>query len=143
MLNNIEMDRLPKRYVLQTLLVVVLLLFCGISLAMLAHIEGLAAPLTVGVVFSLVVEVADVLIWRKVKKSGSEDALVTFFSALSGFRMLLALATMGGCWLVVGRAAMTKYVLVFLVFYLWIIIHHSTFFMRMSNSHPKCDNENK
>lgn len=71
----------------------------------------------------------------------SEDALHTFFSAVSGLRMLLALFTLTGCCIAVGRDAMLEYCMVFLVFYFYMIIHHSAFFSHVNNSHTECDKE--
>lgn len=113
-----------------------------VSLSLFAHVGGLARPLVVSAVFALVVELADIAIWSRVAE-GEGKMLPTFFSAVSGFRMLLGLAVLVGCYIAVGRDAMAEYCLVFMVFYLWVIIHHSVFFSRVSNTHTKCDNENK
>ena len=99
---------------------------------------GIGAPLVVSVVFVLAVEVADIFIWRWVAVRHA-DSLPTFFTAVSGFRMLLAIFTMVGCWAAVGREAMAPYCVVFMVFYLVVLLHHSLFFARVSNSHSKCE----
>lgn len=142
MLESTEIARLSKRFVAQSALAVVLLSMAVVSLSMFAHVSGLARPLVVSAVFALAVELADVAIWSRVAEGGGK-MLPTFFSAVSGFRMLLALAVLVGCYIAVGRDAMAEYCLVFMVFYLWVIIHHSMFFSRVSNTHTKCDNENK
>ena len=87
----------------------------------------------VSVVFALAVEVADILLWRWVAEKHS-DSLPTFFTAVSGFRMLLAIFTMVGCWAVVGRDAMAPYCIVFMVFYFVVLTHHSLFFAQVNNS---------
>ena len=84
----------------------------------------------------------DALVWGKVRQAG-DDGLPTFYTAVSGFRMLLALATLVVCYFVVGRDAMMEYCLVFMGYYFAIMTHHSVFFARISNSHTLCDNENK
>ena len=89
-------------------------------------------PVAVSAVFSIVVESADALVWRKVAKK-SPDSLTTFYTAVSGFRMLLALATMLVCYIIVGRDAIMPYILVLLVFYFAMLAHHSIFFSRLSN----------
>ena len=142
MLKNTEIAKFRWQYVLQTIVAVALLLLAVLSLSMFAHVDGLVAPLVVSVVFALVIELADICVWSRVTVRNA-GMLPTFFSAVSGFRMLLALATLAGCYIAVGRDAMLKYCLVFMVFYLWIIIHHSVFFSRVSNNHTQCDNENK
>ena len=94
--------------------------------------SGLMYPVAVSAVFSIVVELADALVWRKVAKT-SPDSLTTFYTAVSGFRMLLALATMLVCYIIVGRDAIMPYILVLLVFYFAMLAHHSIFFSRLSN----------
>ena len=143
MLDNAEIARLARRFVCQSALALVILALAVVALSVFAHIEGLAMPLVVSAVFAILVEVADVAIWSRVA-GGEGKMLPTFFSSVSGFRMLLALATLAGCYIAVGRDAMAEYVFVFMVFYLWVIIHHSVFFSRVTNTHTtKCDNENK
>ena len=99
-------------------------------------------PTIVALSFAVVVEAVDALVWGKVRQAG-DDGLPTFYTAVSGFRMLLALATLVVCYFVVGRDAMMEYCLVFMGYYFTIMIHHSVFFARISNSHTSCDNENK
>lgn len=140
MLKNTEIAKLSRRYVVQTILAVVVLSLAVLSLQMFAHVDGLVPPLVVSAVFTLVVELADIFIWKKIAET-SEDALHTFFSAVSGLRMLLALFTLTGRCIAVGRDAMLEYCMVFLVFYFYMIIHHSAFFSHVNNSHTECDKE--
>ena len=142
MLKNTEIAKLSWRYTVQTLSVVLLLSLAVFSLHMFAHVDGLVPPLVVSVVFSLVVELADIYIWKRIAEA-NQHMLPTYFSAVSGFRMLLAFFTLVGCYIAVGRDAMFEYCLVFMVFYLWMIVHHSVFFSRVNNSHTECDNDNK
>ena len=46
------------------------------------------------------------------------------------------------CFLVVGRDAMSSYVLVFLVYYVTLLTHHAIFFSRLSNRHNQLGNNN-
>lgn len=144
MLNDTEMRKLCRRYIAQTVCFVALLAVATELVAVSAGIDGLASPLVVSVIFALVVDVADIFVWRKIA-SKSDDALSAFFSAVSGFRMLLALATLLGCYIAVGRGAMLEYCVVFFVFYLALMLHHSIFFTHLSNSRVvrDTDNENK
>ena len=135
MLEKKDIAKESRRFIIGSVVAVVLLAVAVTAVAWLAGIEGLAAPLAVGVAFTLVVESADILIWRKVAQKGSIDALATFLSAVSGFRMLLALLTLVGCYIAVGGDAFVKFLVVFAVFYLWIIVHHSVFFSRISKLH--------
>ncbi len=61
------------------------------------------------------------------------EGLTTFYTAVSGFRMLLALGVMMVCYLVVGRDAMTVFFLVFMSFYVMLLVHHAVFFGKVSN----------
>ena len=51
--------------------------------------SGLMHPVAVSAVFSIVVESADALVWRKVAKK-SPDSLNTFYTADSGLSMHMA-----------------------------------------------------
>lgn len=140
MLKKTEIAKLSRRYVVQTILAVVVLSLAVLSLQMFAHVDGLVPPLVVSAVFTLVIEFTDIFIWKKIAET-NEEALHTFFSAVSGLRMLLALFTLTGCCIAVGRDAMLEYCMVFLVFYFYMIIHHSVFFSHVNNSHSECDKE--
>ena len=131
-----EIDRLCRRYLLQTYLIAVVLTLLVMGVEAVFHRQSLVAPITVSVVFSLVIEKADILIWRLVNRR-SPDGLTTFYSAVSGFRMLLALAALFGCYLAVGRAAMGAYVAVFMTYYVVYLAHHAIFFSRVSNNRDK------
>lgn len=127
---------------MQTVVAVAVLSLAVLSLQTFAHVDGLVPPLVVSAVFALVVELADIFLWKRIAEA-NQAMLPTFFSAVSGFRMLLALFTLVGCYIAVGRDAMLEYCLVFMAFYLWMIAHHSVFFSHVTNSHTECDKENK
>ena len=111
--------------------IVILTVGCFI-IEKLGLLAGLMYPVAVSAGFAIVVESADALVWRKVARK-SPDSLTTFYTAVSGFRMLLALATMLVCYIIVGRDAIMPYILVLLVFYFAMLAHHSIFFSRLSN----------
>ena len=100
MLDNKMISKLTKRYSIQTLLAVAVISLVVILIKTFAHVDTLVYPLVVSVVFTLVIEFADVIIWKFLAKN-SVDTLPTFFSAVSGFRMLLAIATLIGCYIAV------------------------------------------
>ena len=127
-----NIDKLCRSYIAWSILLTVVLVMLGILAGKCGVMTGLAAPMTVGAVFSIVVEVADALVWRRVARK-SPDSLTTFYSAVSGFRMLLALVTMLVCYVVVGRDAVMPYIVVMLVFYFVMLAHHSIFFSRLAN----------
>ena len=118
-----EVDKLCRGYVIQA------------SALILAVTAFVAVFVSVG--FSFAVTLADGLIWRRVAKN-SPNSLPTFYTAVSGFRMLFALFTLFICYILVGRDAMMEYCIIFMVFYFVLLIHHSVYFSHVSNSHTKC-----
>ena len=92
----------------------------------------LLTPIIVSVAFSLVTCVAIAQIWKRVAQN-SPDSLPTFFTAVSGFRLLLALAVMFVYYLLDSNDTMLSFFLVFMVFYVASLAHHTVFFARVSN----------
>lgn len=137
-----EIKGISRRYILQSLCLLAVVTLILALLSLLTNVGNLTVPTIVALSFAVVVESVDALVWGKVRQAG-DDGLPTFYTAVSGFRMLLALATLVVCYFVVGRDAMMEYCLVFMGYYFTIMIHHSVFFARISNSHTSCDNENK
>lgn len=140
MLEFRDVGILMRNYLIQASSIVFTLTVLVAVVANIFSFQGLSMPTIVSVCFSLVVTFTDGLIWRRIAKY-SPDSLPTFYTALSGFRMLLALFTLFICYVVVGRDEMTEYCVVFMAYYFVILIHHSVFFSRVSNSHSKCDKE--
>lgn len=93
-------------------------------------------PSMLSAIFTILVVTIIGFVWRKVVVA-SPDMLTTFFSSVSGFRMLLALFTMFGCYMVVGRDAMAEYIAVFMVFYLTNLAFHAIYFSRINNKYDK------
>ena len=127
-----DIDRLCSKYIVWSMIIVVLLTVAAFLVEKTGLASALMYPVAVSAVFSIVVESADALVWRKVAKK-SPDSLTTFYTAVSGFRMLLALATMFVCYIIVGRDAVAPYIVVMLVYYFVLLAHHSIFFSRLSN----------
>lgn len=136
-IDNVE--KLGKRYMMQSTAIIIVLTIITISVSSFSDLD-LLSPMLVSIIFALLVSIADATIWRKVAKN-SPDSLPTFYTAVSGFRMLLALFTLFICYLVVGRDAMLEYCIVFMIYYFVLLVHHSVFFSHVSNSHSKCDKE--
>ena len=107
-------------------------LFLLTLLVMQVWFLDLLTPAIVSVVFTLVVCGTIGIVWHYVAKN-SPDSLPTFFTAVSGFRLLLALAAMFIYYLACGRSAMLLFFVVFMVFYFVSLAHHSIFFARVSN----------
>ena len=127
-----DIDKLCGRYIVWSMVYIFILTIGCFIFAKLGLFSGLMYPVAVSAVFSIVVELADALVWRKVAKK-SPDSLTTFYTAVSGFRMLLALATMFVCYIIVVRDAVSPYIVVMLVYYFVLLAHHSIFFSRLSN----------
>jgi len=126
-----NVEKLSKAYMRQELMLTAAVFLVAL-LVMQVWFLDLLTPIVVGACFTLVVFVTIALVWRRVAKS-SPESLPTFYTAVSGFRMLLALAVMFVYYLVAGRDMMLPFFLVFMVFYLVSLAHHSIFFARVSN----------
>ena len=129
MTKNIK--RLSFNYMRYGLMVTVALALIAL-LAMQVWYLDLLTPVIVSVVFSLVTCAAIALIWQRVAQSSS-DSLPTFFTAVSGFRLLLALAVLFVYYLIDNQDSMLRFFLVFIAFYFAMLIHHSVFFARINN----------
>lgn len=121
-----------KRYLRQSVWLTAGLTLVGLLVMTVFRKDSLLAPIVVSAVFSVVIETADSAVWRKVANRNPEG-LTSFYTAVSGFRMLLALATMLIYYIVVGSDGMLEFFLVFMSFYVVMLIHHATFFARISN----------
>ena len=127
------MDKIRKmslNYIRQGLYVSAAL-FMLTLLVMQVWFLDLLAPAIVSVAFTLVVCFTIGLVWRYIAKN-SPDNLPTFFTAVSGFRLLLALAVMFVYYLL-NKETMLSFFLVFMVFYVASLAHHTIFFARVSN----------
>ena len=107
-------------------------LFLLTLLVMQVWFLDLLTPAIVSVAFTLLVCFTIGLVWRYVAKN-SPDSLPTFFTAVSGFRLLLALAVMFVYYLLDNNDIMLSFFLVFMVFYVASLAHHTLFFARVSN----------
>lgn len=127
------MDKIRKmsiNYIRQGLYVSAAL-FLLTLLVMQVWFLDLLTPAIVSVAFTLFVCFTIGLVWRYVAKN-SPDNLPTFFTAVSGFRLLLALAVMFVYYLL-NKETMLNFFLVFMVFYVASLAHHTFFFARVSN----------
>jgi len=127
------MDKIRKmslNYIRQGLYVSAAL-FMLTLLVMQVWFLDLLTPAIVSVAFTLLVCFTIGLVWRYIAKN-SPDSLPTFFTAVSGFRLLLALAVMFVYYLL-NKETMLSFFLVFMVFYVASLAHHTIFFARVSN----------
>ena len=126
-----SIKKLSIAYMRYGVMVTVALALVGLMVMQVWYLD-LLTPIIVSVAFSLVTCVAIAQIWKRVALS-SPDSLPTFFTAVSGFRLLLALAVMFVYYLVDTQDSMLRFFMVFVVFYFGILIHHSIFFARINN----------
>ena len=127
-----DINQQTKKYIVQCIILVFVLNLLG-HLAMRFWAFDIVVPMAVSMIFVLVVEIASVLIWRWVALK-HKDMLPSFFTGVSGFRFLLALAVMFVVWYVVEDAkTMKTFFIVFLIYYMTSMIHHTIFFSKMSN----------
>ena len=127
-----DINKLSISYLRQELYLAIGLFLIALLVMRVWFVDGLLTPTIIATVFTLVVSAVIGLVWRRVAKR-SPESLPTFFTAVSGFRMLLALAVMFVYYLVFGRSAMLLFFVVFMVFYFVSLAHHSIFFARVSN----------
>lgn len=104
----------------------------AVSLGIVDVTAAINIPLIVSALFSLLTSAAVGMLWQWVA-TAHEDMLTTFYTATSGFRMLLALLVLTVIYFIVGRQAMLPYVLVFMLFYFVTVGFHSFFFARLNN----------
>jgi hypothetical protein len=126
-----EVNRKCINYIAQTVIMVGLLNMLGL-LAMRQWGLALVFALSASMMFVLIVDIATILIWRWVVLN-HKDMLPSFFTGVSGFRFLGALLMLLIGYLTIGQSGMQHFIVVFFVYYLVSIIHHSIFFSRVSN----------
>lgn len=139
-----KIQKLSNRYIWQGLLVGLVLMalaYAAVSVDAPKQLRDTISVATyIGFCFFMLVTMAEAVVWRRVAE-GSPESLPTFFTAVSGGRMLLALATMFVYYLVKGREAMFPFFIVFVVFYVVQLVHHSIFFSRVSNHLDELNNK--
>lgn len=125
-----DIDKRYWKYLRQGVSLCAALFF--LLLLMASQYPSLVLPLAVSAVYALVVEVADAVAWRKVA-AGSPDSMPTFFMAVSGLRFMVALVVMFVYFLLAGKtgkADMGTFILIFALFYVAVLFHHTLFFAR-------------
>ena len=120
-----------RNYIVQSIVLCCILTICGF-VAMKMWSLDLWTPIIVSLCFILVVDIASALVFRWVATKHS-DMLPTFITGVSGFRFLAALVVMAVWYVLSDRTSMMQFIMVFLVYYMASLIHHSIFFSRVSN----------
>ena len=120
-----------RNYIVQSIVLCCILTICGF-VAMKMWSLDLWTPIIVSLCFILVVDIASALVFRWVATKHS-DMLPTFITGVSGFRFLAALVVMAVWYVIADRSSMMQFIMVFLVYYMASLIHHSIFFSRVSH----------
>ena len=128
-----EINRKCVKYISGTVILSGVLSLLMYIAAIIGWVTDWMLPVVVSVAFSLVMELADVLVWRMVSLK-APNFLTTFYSSVSGFRMLLALAALFVCYLLVDEEKMMTLDVVFLIYYAVMLVHHAIFFAREANA---------
>lgn len=118
-----------RNYIVQSIVLCCILTICGF-VAMKMWSLDLWTPIIVSLCFILVVDIASALVFRWVATKHS-DMLPTFITGVSGFRFLAALVVMAVWYVLSDRTSMMQFIMVFLVYYMASLIHHSIFFSRV------------
>ena len=126
-----DINNESRRYIIQSVILLCLLTMLG-GLAMSLWSLDLLSALVVSGCFILAIDLATGLIFRWVATRHS-DMLSSFFTGVSGFRFLGALAVMAVWYATSDRASLMTFFMVFLIYYMVSLIHHSIFFSRISN----------
>ena len=127
-----NINQLSKRYMRQQLYLTAALFLISLLVMRVWFLDGLLVPAIISSAFTLVIATVIGLVWRRIATQ-APDSLPTFFTAVSGFRLLLALLVMFIYYLVYGRDHMLIFFLVFMEFYFASLTHHSVFFAKVSN----------
>ena len=126
-----DINKQCKTYIVQTVVIFLVMNFLVGIVGKMWDLD-LWAEMIVSSSFLLVTGVAIALIWRWVA-SNHKESLPTFFTAVSGFRLLLALGVMFGWYLADKNDTMLQFFMVFMAYYVVSLVHHSFFFARLSN----------
>ena len=94
--------------------------------------ESVQLPSSIGCIFTMSFYTIDGWLWYWVA-SRHQDFLPSFFTGTSGCRFLLALAICAIYYMVAGASAILTFLMVFVTYYLVLLIHHSIYFVRISN----------
>lgn len=130
-----DINKTSTRYAIQVIIIANLLLLITYGVQYVTGITpSLLVPMAISYGFYLATAGIFFLVWKKVATCNPE-MLTTVYMATSGFRMLLALATLTIVYIVVGREQMISYAIVFMIFYFIAVGHHSYFFARFNNKH--------
>lgn len=127
-----DVRKLSKRYLRQGIMLVAGMFFISLIIMRVWNLYDILNPLIISVAFSLVIIFSEAIIWGKIATKSPQN-LTNFYTAVSGFRMLLALAVMLIYYIAVGRETMLTFFIVFVAFYFVLLVHHAIYFAKVSN----------
>ena len=126
-----DINKLCKSYIIQVIFLFAVMNGLMIIVEKVFSLD-LLTEMIVSSSFLLLTGIVIALIWRWVALN-HKDSLPTYFTAVSGFRLLLALAVMFVYYLTDSRDSMLQFFLVFMAYYVVSLVHHTFFFARVSN----------
>lgn len=126
-----DINKLCKSYIIQVIFLFAVMNGLVIIVEKVFSLD-LLTEMIVSSSFLLLTGIAIALIWRWVALN-HRDSLPTYFTAVSGFRLLLSLAVMFVYYLTDSRDSMLQFFLVFMAYYVVSLVHHTFFFARVSN----------
>lgn len=134
-----DIDKKSRQYFRQSLCLTVAMFLISLLVVRIGYRDDVLAPAEVSAVFSVVFAAIVAFAWKRVA-SKKPDQLPALHMGISGGRMLAALFTMLVYYLATGRQSMLTFVIVFLIFYVVHLVHHSVFFARESNRSGNANN---
>ena len=138
-----DINKLTWYYRKESILLITGLMLIAFIVMNVWLLDRILTPLLISVLFSVLVENIDILIWKRVAMR-SPESLPTFFMGVSGFRMLLGVIVMFIYYLVAEQETMLSFFLVFVIFYVTLLIHHTLFFVRINKKNTvKAINDKK
>lgn len=133
MSGNIEMiNRLFASGLKRSLIAFTLIFAVILAIEYLFGIKGLVMPGLTCFLFAAIFCSLSLVIWKRVA-TNNRDMMTTLLTAVSGFRLLLSLATMGIYYMLTSRDDMKVFLLIFAVYYLALTIIQTSFFRKALN----------
>lgn len=126
----VNIQSASKRYIQQTVQIVFALFLLELLILQMLGTGLLLTPVLVSMCFTLIVELSDAFIWKRLENK-TEETKATFFMAVSGFRFLLALLMLFVYYFMSDRSGMIAFILLFAPYYLAVLVHHSIFFSHL------------
>ncbi|MCH4147549.1 MAG: hypothetical protein LKG25_02205 [Prevotella sp.] len=127
-----NIDKLCWKYMKQGISLIACLFLIGLFVIQVGDFRSMLTPLIICTAYALILEVVDAQVWKRVAKHAPES-MSTFYMGASGFRMLSALAVLFIYYLAYDHSGMLAFFLVFAVFYVTILVHHTAFFRNHTN----------